>query len=129
MKDKDIDSILGEELPLNVNLLSLELLTENELLVRVSHQFAVDEDPVYSEQVSFDLFSVLSKFNPIDAVETTLSGTQLKETREQNKIRWKSTSESKNSHEFTPIKVTAEGNFMVTLYPMHVKTFIVKISN
>lgn len=129
MKDKDIDSLLGEELPLNVNLLSLELLTENELLVRVSHQFAVDEDPVYSEQVTFDLFNVLSKFNPIDAVETTLSGTQLKETREQNKIIWKSASESKNSHEFTPIKVTAEGNFMVTLNPMHVRTFIVKISN
>ena len=129
MKGNNIDSILGEELPLNVNLLSLELLTENELLVRVSHQFAVDEDPLYSGKVTFDLFSVLSKFNPIDAVETTLSSTQLKETREQNKILWKSSSESKSAEKFIPIEVTDEGKYPVTLHPMHIRTFIVKINN
>ena len=39
------------QLPINVHLLTLETRRPGVLLLRLAHQFAVDEDPVYSNPV------------------------------------------------------------------------------
>ena len=65
-------------LPLNVQLLTAQALgrldaTSTAILVRLSHSFAVGEDPLYSVPVNVSLATLFADFNITSATETTLS--------------------------------------------------------
>jgi alpha-mannosidase len=55
----------GKELPVNVDLISLQSWAQwtgvnSSVLIRLAHQFAVDEDPYLSESMQVDLSTILS---------------------------------------------------------------------
>merc|ERR1712072_1150280 len=99
---------LGYDLPINVHLLTLTAKSENTLLFRLAHQFAVDEDKFYSEPVSVDLLKLLKPFHPIQGTlqEWTLSNNQLKETQLANKIEWSNIQNVQDKETFQKDKET-----------------------
>uniref|UniRef100_A0A1A9W6T1 Alpha-mannosidase n=1 Tax=Glossina brevipalpis TaxID=37001 RepID=A0A1A9W6T1_9MUSC len=65
---------LGESLPQNVHLLTLEPWHDGELLVRFEHILEKDEDPEFSKSVKFNIKEILRNFDIQDIRETTLDG-------------------------------------------------------
>lgn len=126
-------SLIGMELPSNVQLLSLERVGLTTLLVRLAHQFDIDEDIHLSQSVEIDLFALLQPYAPVTAVELTLSASQDKALREAEKIMWKS--ESSDSAMSTPYPKSAASrqlstdSSIVVMHPLQIRTFSVEITN
>ena len=117
-------SPLGVELPKNIHLVTLESISESELLVRLAHQFAVGDDVELSADVVVDLKKVLSPYSPQSCAEYTLSANELYEERQQKKVQWKTTSDKDLAG---PQKVTSSNDPCVaTISAMQIKTFIVQ---
>ena len=133
-------SSLGLDLPVNVQLLTLEARSNSELLVRLAHQFAVGEDAALSADVTVDLFALLAPFGPVSAQEMSLSANQLKADQLANKIQWPTASTSATAatvDKAGPAKkqqlrgdsgaAGVDGSFPVQLSAMQIKTFLVKL--
>lgn len=148
--------VLSQDLPLNVQLVTLQATSNTELLVRLGHQFAVGEDSYLSSPVSLDLFALLSSYQPISAQEMSLSANQLKSEMLANKVQWPTSADvSANaaaSHgiaasttaghkEEAPAPaaalvkpslrraaMAADSTYIVELAPMEIKTFVVQIA-
>lgn len=139
-------SPLGLELPVNVHLMTLEARSDSELLVRLAHQFAVDEDASLSAPVEVDLFALLSPFRPVSATEMTLSANQALSEQLAGKIHWNEegetgkaapilaavTASSADAKKASPSLLrkesVAQSTFPVTLSAMQIKTFIVQLT-
>jgi len=130
--------VLGLELPVNVHLLSLEARSNSELLVRLAHQFAVNEDATLSDPVSVDLFQLLAAWGPVSAQEMTLSANQLKSEQLAGKIQWPTETGASAAGGAKIVKPEAVDKrasklrgastaFEVTLNPMQIKTFLVQL--
>lgn len=126
-----VGSAMGSALPTNVQLVTLERVSENKLLVRLGHQFAVGEDATLSLPVEVDLASLLSPLGPVSAEEYTLSATQLRSEREGEKIRWQSVLSTSVKGEEVRERAVAKATqvsgakMVVTLEPLEIRTFIV----
>ena len=71
---------LSVDLPENLNLMTLEEISANTLLVRISHQFAKGEDSSLSQPASVDLCSLFSFVTSVeDVVELSLTTNQRKD--------------------------------------------------
>eukprot|EP00808_Paulinella_micropora_P008823 g57629.t1 len=57
---KTASSFSGISLPHNVELMTLQPWSNGQVLVRVAHQYAVNEDGKYSQQITFDLAKVFA---------------------------------------------------------------------
>jgi Glycosyl hydrolases family 38 C-terminal domain len=55
---------LAFDLPANVQLMTFQTWAQNILLVRLAHQFALDEDASLSAPVTIDVGALLASFNP-----------------------------------------------------------------
>jgi hypothetical protein len=134
-------SSLGLNLPVNVQLLTLEARSNSELLVRLAHQFAVGEDAALSAAVTVDLFALLAPFGPVSAQEMSLSANQLKADQLANKIQWPTASTTASAAATVgkagPAKkqqlrgdsgaAGADASYPVQLSAMQIKTFLVKL--
>lgn len=143
-------AVLSQDLPLNVQLVSLQATSNTELLVRLAHQYAVGEDAVLSAPVSVDLFALLRSYHPVSAQEMTLSANQVLAEMLASKIQWptetpaapspapltstasaadtgavRQESVSKPSLRRTAV---ADSTFVVVLSPMEIKTYVVQIA-
>ena len=78
----------GAALPINVHLLTLEPWSHNQLLVRLAHQFAVDEDPLYSQDAIVDLGALLSRYTVKGATEMSLSANMERSEMEARRLQW-----------------------------------------
>ena len=78
----------GATLPINVHLLTLEPWSRNQLLVRLAHQFAVDEDPVYSQDATVDMGALLSRYTVKGATEMSLSANMERSEMEARRLLW-----------------------------------------
>jgi lysosomal alpha-mannosidase len=127
-----LSSALSLTLPINIQLVTLEYFDDSTLLVRLAHQYAVDESPSFSNEMKLDLFALLAQFHPVSAAEYTLSANQLKSEQIKNKIHW-------NTESVSSKKVISMGDkgyddgatkevFMITLEPMDIKTYLVKVN-
>ncbi len=94
------------------------------MLVRLAHQFGIDEDDIYSAPVTVDLAALLAPLSPISIVETTVSVNQEKKRMEEQRIRW--TAESRSAKEFILAKL-ASSNMEVVINPMEVRAFLVAV--
>jgi hypothetical protein len=130
-------SLLSADLPVNVQLVTLESTRSNELLVRLGHAFAVDEDDVLSAPVEVDLFALLSKYHPVSAQEMTLSAAQLLSEQLAEKIDWTAsgTTTTSTSKIAPAVKkslrkaaASVETSYLVTLNAMQIKTFKVQLA-
>lgn len=120
-------SLLSTELPVNVQLVTLEAISNTKLLVRLAHQFAVNEDPNLSQDVTVDIFALLAKYNPKSIQEMTLSANQDKAEQMAGKIQWKSTGAITDGRKQPPATKLVSDNGVVTISPMQIRTFYVTI--
>lgn len=137
---------LSQDLPLNVQLVTLQATSNTELLVRLAHQYAVGEDAVLSAPVSVDLFALLSSYHPVSAQEMTLSANQLKSEQLAAKIQWPTeqsagaagagagagatTAVQEQSGAIKPSlrrAAVTDTTYMVELYAMQIKTYLVQL--
>lgn len=126
---------MNSDLPKNVHLLTLEPWKQNSILVRFEHIFAKGEDPKYSQPVSFDFQNVFRGINVASMRETTLSANQW--LNEVNRLQFKAKTvadlnEIPLSDEFSESNDLEDekddyANFKITLNPMEIRTFVVKL--
>jgi len=132
-------SLLSVDLPLNVQLVTLEATSNTELLVLLGHAYAVGEDEVLSAPVEVDLFALLSEYGPVSAQELTLSANQLLSEQLEGKIDWSlldasvvksktvSAPVAKSSLRKAAAASMATTSYPVTLSAMQIKTFAVQL--
>lgn len=139
------DSILGQNLitfhmpefqlddfPINIHLLTFEKISDDSYLLRLSHQFAINEDLLLSVDVDINLSKFFKNHVLKSVVEMNLSGNQLKSEMMGRKIHWNSTvtrngvnhkTENVKSPEFP---IDTNDDVLITLTPMQIRTFIVQ---
>lgn len=109
------------EFPANVGLTTLQELTKQCLLVRLSHLYAVDEHSTLSQPVTVDFSSLFSVKNSkvSEVTELVLTGTKELSEVEQVNLQWKTTDEAYGwSSRSFPVKNTS-----VTLQAIEVRAF------
>ena len=116
-------SALNKELPPNVHLLTLEQWKDNQYLLRLEHFFQQKESQSMSTPAKVNLKNLFKQFTITEAVETSLTATTDKNS--VNRLRLKSNADK---NRFEPLKSEFNANDLtVTLNPMEIKTFIVKV--
>merc|ERR1719336_2342227 len=84
-------TLIREELPENVHILTLEPWRENQILLRLEHQFDVDEDPKLSLPVKINIKKL---FNPntvpftVKTISEVALGANLPENKLQDRLKW-----------------------------------------
>jgi len=117
---------ISADLPVNVELMTLQHLGRDEHLLRLSHQFAVGEDPAYSKPVTVDLKNLFKTLHIIDVKEVSLTANQPIENIKV--FEWNTEGENAHENNWTPRPVPFRGD-TVTIDPMDVRTFSFKVSN
>jgi len=97
---------LSSALPDNVLLITFQLLSDNQILIRLAHDFAVNEHSVYSQPVTLNLQNIFATFGVIGVSELTLSANQ-----PVTNIPWLKPSTS------------SANPFVVTINPLDIRTF------
>jgi alpha-mannosidase len=125
----DLNILNDINLPVNIQLMTFEKMSESSLLIRFAHQFAINEDPNLSKSVQINLNSLLHQYSIKNIREVTLSANQEKSERTKSKIIWKSTNANRNLVELgEQVEIDNKTrNFIFTIRPMEIKTFIVDI--
>lgn len=144
-------------LPQNIHLLTFEPWRTDSILVRFEHILAKDEDVKYSQEVSFDFKDVFQAFDVVSIRETTLAANQWLDqadrlkfnvnTESENEIP-SSTENSESKHDFKPKpRLSARqyfessknkfkrhraaeddaDDYVITLKPMEIRTFVVEL--
>ena len=122
-----LSSSLSIDLPLGIHLVTLQRTSSNELLIRLAHQYAINEDVTYSEPIELDLGEIFKAYNPKSFVELTLSANEDKNTQLKNKIQWNSNGKANPKSSKTTKdknkKTVDVNNMVVMIHPMEIKTF------
>ena len=127
----------NDELPINVNLLSFEPISENKLtvpenlyLARFEHLFDVEEHPTLSLPVKIPMKSFIENhfgFQIISIKELSLGGDRLKDGALRKRIRWIRNDATKNNTRFEPnhelFEISSRDFDEVELQPMEIRTF------
>ncbi|KAJ4807139.1 Alpha-mannosidase [Rhynchospora pubera] len=111
-------------LPPNVALITLQILDDGNVLLRLAHLFEAGEDANYSTMASVELKKVFSQRSIKEITETSLSTNQVKS--EMKRMNWKT--EGKDKYASSPIRggpVDSEA-LVVELGPMEIRTFLLK---
>ena len=118
---------LSYDLPINVQLNTFEIWSPNVLLVRLAHQFAVDEDADMSVPVNVDLATLLSRYQIKSVVEMSLSANQEKGAMLANKIQWNTMANEGKGAVSQVISRQTSSDTDVNLNPMEIKTFLIHV--
>ena len=110
------------ELPPNVHLLTLQVWDPNTYLLRLEHQFEADETP-YNQPVDISLAKLFVFTSITEVNELVLSGNA--PLSSVHRMKWETDDEEASSE--TQHKPVEGPNFTVTLKPMEIRTFEVKI--
>ncbi|XP_016017648.2 lysosomal alpha-mannosidase isoform X4 [Rousettus aegyptiacus] len=115
---------LRRELPPNVHLLTLARWGRETLLLRLEHQFAVQEDMVgnLSSPVTLDLRNLFSAFTITDLKETTLAANQLRASA--SRLQWTVNTDEGHTPKSSPFQLDPAS---VTLQPMEIRTFLASV--
>merc|ERR1719240_2390902 len=124
-------SALAADLPPNVKLQTLTSnyasVDEGQVLLRLSHLYAVSEHSNLSLPVTVDLTSIFrSPWRIKKAQEMSLTANQLKSEMKKQVYQWKpqdSNGTVPSALEWIPLSA----NLLATLMPMEVKTFLVEM--
>ena len=117
---------LSYDLSTNIQLNTFETWSPNVLLLRLAHQFAVDEDTELSAPVTIDLSTLLSRYDIKSVTEMSLSVNQEKQTMLANKIQWSTANDAQFS---VPLQKSLGNDdyYEVTLNAMEIRTFLVHV--
>ena len=130
-------SALTAPLPVNVQLISFQQVggsnTTDTVLIRLAHQFGINEDATLSQPVTVDLatlFNASTAFKITNAEEYSLTANQPKAEimRKRKRARaWhKDTVESHPWRLLAPLDFTADSK--VVLGPLEIKTFLLTVT-
>jgi len=112
---------LLQDLPPNVHLLDLKTLPTGQVILRLTHIYAVGEDPVYSQPVTLDLNSIFANLAIVEITEMTMTANQ--PLVELKRLNW-NTDTKAPTPKFVPLQ-----NGILTLNPMDTRTFLVRFQN
>lgn len=122
-----VKPVLGAELPENVHLLTLQQWQHDSVLVRLAHQFSVDEDAQLSSPAAVDVAALLAPLQPVSMTEMSVTANQERAAMLAKKIRWSSSNNAKLDGQVAALQSRATtGSMVVELQPMEVRTFIVR---
>ena len=114
-------------LPVNVQLMTLQALSNTTLLVRLSHQFGLGEDATLSLPVTVDVVQLFKAFDIASVEEVSLTNTQSKQELLKRRALhrgWKTEVPAEARHAWRNATLH-EGS--VTLGPLEIKTFVVTL--
>ena len=120
---------LSADLPINAHVVSLERISQHKLLLRLGHQFAVEEDPTLSQPITVDVAQLLAAYKPVSLSELTLSANQDKAEQQQEKISWQYSLQSKVIKTDLSTRLHGVDGLLVTLNPMQIRTFSVELAH
>lgn len=127
---KDV-AAMATALPPNVQLMTLEAISADQILLRLSHQFGLGEHATLSKPATVDLGALFDPaFITIKAAEeVSLTNNQKKSTimeRRQRNAKWTQDGEAPHAwRTLPPLNFPAEP--MVTLGPLEIKTFVLTV--
>lgn len=134
---------LKSSLPKNVHLLTLEKLSNGEVLIRFEHFYEKDDDRLLSGKVTISLTKLFLPFRILYYRETSLSANQY--LNETERLKWSYVGQELNMEniqersnatsdvmsnevtEETTQNIPADDGMSITLGPMDIRTFIVKV--
>ena len=128
--DLDIDKIKkfksseDNTLPDNVHLLTLmkDYEVDNALIVRFEHFYELNEDPVLSEPVTFDLITFLNFYFDIIGIQELALGANMDVSELNERLNFDAgIQKRRNLRKNVDFKV--QESFNVTLKPMQIRTF------
>ncbi|XP_039500014.1 lysosomal alpha-mannosidase [Drosophila santomea] len=119
-----------DDFPKSVHLLTLEPFNDDEILLRVENF----KDHIEGKVVSFNILPIFDYLNGVEIRETTLDGNmplsemkQFKFHAEGSGVRGSEPEYYTSSHKPLSANQTQDAaEFAVTLYPMQIRTFIIK---
>lgn len=102
--------------------MTLQVWDTNEYLLRVSHQFGVNEDSRFAVPVTVDIANLFSGFKITKLREVSLTGNR--DIEEMKQMKWNMNDMKTNfdKFEFVPLE-----NGSIVLNPMDIRTFIFSI--
>jgi lysosomal alpha-mannosidase len=115
---------MSQPLPPNVHLLNLKTVSEDEVILRVNHIYAVNESAMYSKVVTVDLGALFSNLQIVKMTEMTMTSNRPR--AELHRLQWKTSSSSDAAETFRYKKLTP---WTVQLKPMDIRTFRVTYQN
>jgi len=120
-------------LPVNVHLLTYHAWNDAKtLLVRVAHQFAVNEDATLSAPVTVDLATIVTGLNIANATELSLTANQAKSSMKKSKLNAQDHPSNTNTGvRGAPTRIIRKDGriqaIVVNLGPMEIKTFALTV--
>lgn len=111
-------------LPHNVHLLDLKTISQDQVILRLSHIYAVNEHPEYSKVVTVDIGALFSRLQIVEMTEMTLSANR--PLSELHRLNWKTNSIDSDSFQY---KISRRSPWKVELRPMDIRTFVVTFQN
>eukprot|EP00438_Fugacium_kawagutii_P014619 Skav210590 [mRNA] locus=scaffold3272:261960:281327:+ [translate_table: standard] len=108
-------------LPENLEILTLASWDEKTVLLRIGHQFGVDEDSELSKPATVDLQTLFAGAKIMSLEERGLGGTISSDEVEHRRIAWPLEDNS------TSAAAQAAGS-TVTLGPLQIRTFLIQIA-
>lgn len=117
-------------LPLSVHLLTLEPFTENEILLRLENFL----DKTQGNMISFSIRHIFDSLGGQEIRETTLDGNMALSQMKRFKFHAQESGSSPSEVEYSTAphksleanKINEASEFSVTLYPMQIRTFVIK---
>jgi len=116
------NSFITRDLPTNVDLMTLQIVPGQDHMIRLSHQFAMGEDPALSQPVTVDLSTLFSSLPLNNLQEVSLTANQPAQDIEDNLPDWQVKGENANVNTFTYPTIPFNG-LSVTINPMDIRTF------
>ena len=112
-------TFLNNSLPYNVELMTAQLWSETTLLIRLSHQFGINEDNELSQSVTVDLATLFLSPPTITSV-AELSLTANQAVNAHTPLKWNTTDDD---NVFKPKRYLQ--STLITLTPLQIRTFAV----
>jgi len=122
-------SFLSQDLPLNLDLMTLQIVDGGDHLLRLSHQFGVGEDPVLSQPATIDLSTIFSGLTFSNIQEVSLTANQNVQAIEErlNQYNWETKGPNADVNTKTYPTIPFDGA-SVTINPMDIRTFSLSIA-
>lgn len=105
-----------------MNLITLRTLPNGLVLLRLSHLYAVGDDPTLSVPVSVNLGALFRNLIITSIVEMQLTG--VRPWSEVSRIQWRTTQPDNPPRLHQPLE-----GLTVTLQPLEIRTFLVQFQN
>jgi len=105
-------------LPANVQLMTVQYWAPMTLLLRLSHQFGVDDDATLSQPATVDLAAIFRQATITAVTELSLTANQ--GVNDHNRLKWNTTSSANTVRPNSYLQSTS-----VTLTPLQIRTFAI----